>query len=139
MVVVGTQEGELSAWNMKSGSRQRIYGSLGQPIMVCATRADLLIAGLADGQIVAWRKGDEEPLLNFQGHSAALSALAIHPDQHLLFTASLDGEYSLWDIVQGIRLTSRRLKSVVTSAVWGDNYILVFGNSTGHLWAMTMN
>jgi WD40 repeat protein len=138
-VIVGTQEGELTAWNMKTGSRQAVYGSLKQPIMLCAARGDVLVGGLAEGEILVWRLGDEQPWLNSQAHSVAISALALHPDQRTLFTASIDGERSLWDIKQGIRLDSHRQKSVVTAASWADNYTLVLGNDTGYLWALSMN
>jgi len=66
-----------------------------------APRSDLLVAGRADGRLLAWRLGSRAPLELPRAHTQEITDLAFAPDGALLLSASRDRTVALIDVLAG--------------------------------------
>lgn len=131
--IVGTQEGQVSAWDVMTGQLQHLYGSFDQPVMALALMGKVLVAGLADGRIVRWMDDDQAAPFIFQAHACPTAALALNTDARTLFSAGTDGTLCLWDLAVRQGLESWRSDHPITRAVWADAQTLVMGSESGEL------
>ena len=91
---------------------------------------DTLLSASVDGQVKMWSLKDGKHLKSFNGHSARVNHVAVHPHPKSRFfaSASWDGTWKLWDKITGKCLFTGRnhLNSHVLKVVFSidGNYII---------------
>jgi WD40 repeat protein len=134
------------------GSREGIHGRGGSPArrrrwgsrlgLSAVLPAVLLVAGSSHGQMKELTGNLAEPILviNGQGHTARLWAMAFTPDGTFLLSGGLDKVVHVWELRQGrprldrtirppIGRTSGPVYALATSGVGDDRVVAVAGHS----------
>jgi WD40 repeat protein len=93
-------------------------GGHSKPIVKIASLASYLFTGDTEGTVIKWDLDHREKLMQFRGHIDDITALVATSDG-LLFTASKDGLFILWDSATGAALqrVGRHYHQIVGLAV----------------------
>ncbi|KAJ1982744.1 rRNA-processing protein utp21 [Dimargaris xerosporica] len=100
-IVVGSLQGTLQLWNIKS--RKLVYevASLGAPVtcLVQSPVIDVLAIGLADGTIVLHNMRLDKRIVAYK-QDGRVTSITFRTDNvgHLMATASMTGDIVLWDL-----------------------------------------
>jgi len=101
----------LHQWDVKTGkSANAEVGHLGTVSVVLALKDHRTLTGGRDGRIVLWDEVGKE-VRRFLGHSSAVTALAISPDEKALYSASSDDSVRAWSLADGKQLTAKKFKT----------------------------
>lgn len=136
--------GAIHIWDMDPDSQQfgeRLYSFIyGRPIHATIYNAagDEIIFGTDDGQIGIWQPQADTVRYLDKVHQAAVTALALSPDQTILFSGDRAGSMQLWDLESGSRTTLGRTHptGVMSLAFNADGTLALSSgrDQLAHLW-----
>ncbi|MFO0684100.1 MAG: protein kinase [Sandaracinus sp.] len=137
-------DGSLRVSSVDDGSASWSHAS-STPLDAIASHDDWIAVGDTTGAIEIWQVGEEATARRLEGHTGAVSALAVSADGALLASAGLDGRVILWETASGrlvreVAHLDRGVGSLGLSPddarlVGGaeDGTVLVWDVATGHL------
>lgn len=132
----GGRDGRLTAWDAETGLRLHVV-DLGKPITALAVSGGSrpgIAVGLADGQIRWFPQGLEQPAVPLQGHTDAVTGLALVPDDRQLVSCGQDGQVIRWDGTSGKAVSTYRHASPCRALASTSNASLILlGGDDGKL------
>jgi hypothetical protein len=97
-VLTAGADAKLQIWNAADGASLAVWQA-GAPIQAVAYSSDgkRILAGLASGQAVIYDAATRTPLVQYAGHTDAVSAVAFSPEGRRILTGSRDRLLKVWD------------------------------------------
>jgi WD40 repeat protein/serine/threonine protein kinase len=101
-ILTGGADAKLQLWSAADGSPVAVWQA-GAPIQAVAMSADgkQILAGLASGQAVVFDAVTKAPLVQYAGHTDAVSAVAFSPEGRRVLTGSRDRLVKVWEATTG--------------------------------------
>jgi protein MAK11 len=96
------------------------------------SRRALVLAGSDDATISVTRDGDWRLLKKLTGHTAPVTAVAVHPTARVALTLASDRSLFMWNLLRGkVAFSAKTKPGPATSVCWspdGERYMLAAGN-----------
>lgn len=111
-ILIGSEEGPLQLWNIKSCSLVHEFKGWNSPVRCCTASPalDIVAVGCADGKVYVHNLRYDETVVSFTG-SGAVTSLSFRTDgQPFLAAGSAAGVISIWN------LEKRKLQAVIEDA-----------------------
>ncbi|GFS13535.1 WD repeat-containing protein 36 [Elysia marginata] len=112
-ILLGSQQGGLQLWNIKSNKLVYSFSSWGSPVTAIqqSTAIDVMAIGLADGQVILHNLALDKVVVRFKQDYGPVTCVAFRSDGHpMMVTGSTSGHIALWD------LENRKLHSYMKEA-----------------------
>lgn len=100
-ILIGSEQGEMQLWNIKSGKHIHNYKAFESPIMVLeqAPAVDIAAIGLKNGRIILLNLKCEEILMEFNQEYGSITAISFRTDgPAFMASGSSDGQVVLWNL-----------------------------------------
>ncbi|GFO27669.1 WD repeat-containing protein 36 [Plakobranchus ocellatus] len=112
-IILGSQQGTLQLWNIKSNKLVYSFAGWGSPItdIQQSTAIDVVAIGLADGQVILHNLKLDKTVIKFKQDYGPVTSIGFRSDGHpMMVTGSASGHIALWD------LENRKLHSYMKEA-----------------------
>jgi hypothetical protein len=112
LLVTAADDGSLRAWKVPDGTVLNTLGQASGPAVKCLTFAPddrYVVAGTADGTVIAWNPRTGEEIFRSQVHGASVTSVAFIPDGSRLATAASDRSLKIWNPVSWLELVTLHL------------------------------
>ncbi|KAL1914934.1 uncharacterized protein VTP21DRAFT_7850 [Calcarisporiella thermophila] len=111
-VLIGSKEGTMQLWNIRTGKLVHSFKSFGSPItsLTQSPVVDVVAVGLLDGTVVIHNIRVDETIMKIKQEGKVTGVSFRTDDQHIMASANAYGDISLWD------LDKRRLVHVMKGA-----------------------
>lgn len=142
-ILIGTIQGELQLWNLKSNKRVYRYKGWGSPVTCIAqsTVVDLVAIGLDDGRIMVHDLKADKTLFEFSQAEGSVTTLSFRSDAGYpqLVSGSKAGTLAVWNLEnrQLVSLMRHCHEGPVTRAYFfpGEPLLLTSGTDNAlHIW-----
>lgn len=142
-ILVGTIQGELQLWNLKSNKRVHRFEGWGSAVTCIAqsTVVDIVAIGLEDGRIIIHDLKVDKTLLEFSQAEGSVTTLSFRSDAGYsqLVSGSKAGTLAVWDLEtrQLVSLIRHCHEGPVTKAYFfpGEPLLLTSGTDNAlHIW-----
>ncbi|XP_064624692.1 WD repeat-containing protein 36-like [Lineus longissimus] len=100
-IVIGSRQGSMQLWNIKTNKQIFTFPGWGQAITVMeqAPAIDVMAIGLADGQIILHNLKFDETLMKFTQDWGPVTTIAFRTDgEPIMATGSAPGHIALWNL-----------------------------------------
>eukprot|EP00002_Diphylleia_rotans_P032320 TRINITY_DN6778_c0_g1_i3.p1 TRINITY_DN6778_c0_g1~~TRINITY_DN6778_c0_g1_i3.p1 ORF type:complete len:616 (+),score=100.23 TRINITY_DN6778_c0_g1_i3:54-1901(+) len=128
-VLCGLEDGTIVRWGFRTSSRD-VYPGIGCKVIGLYVMTDELVAVFQNGIVKAWKLQDCKPSWEIEAHKEPISCA--QRSRNILYTSSLDGFVSAWDLLNKGSLVSQLdvSSSIVSFSVDEHNLVLLTsGNS----------
>uniref|UniRef100_M3XKA9 WD repeat domain 36 n=1 Tax=Latimeria chalumnae TaxID=7897 RepID=M3XKA9_LATCH len=123
-VLLGSQQGRLQLWNVKSNKLLYTFPGWGSGVTVLqqAPAVDVIAIGLVSGQIVIHNIKFDETLMKFQQDWGPVTAISFRTDGHPVMAAgSPVGHIGLWDLEE--KKLAGQMRDVHSTAIAGMTFV----------------
>lgn len=123
-ILLGSQQGVLQLWNVKSNKLLYTFPGWGSGVTVLeqAPAVDVVAVGLVSGQIVLHNIKYNETLMKFQQDWGPITAISFRTDGHPMMAAgSLVGHVGLWDLEE--KKLIAQMRDCHSTAVAGMTFV----------------
>ncbi len=138
LLAVAGQDELVRVWDVAKRSLvHRLAGHSKRTMAVAfgPQKSQLLASGGEDHKVLLWRLSGPEPIkpVVLDGHTGAVTCLAITPDGNLVVSGSQDGTVRLWDSATGKLVDKLKSdqKEVYSFDLGRDGKLLITGGDTG--------
>lgn len=110
-ILVGSTQGSLQLWNLKSAKQVYAYNGWGSCVTVLeqAPAIDVVAVGLASGDIILHNIKFDQSIVKFRQEWGPITALTFRTDgAPIMITGSTQGHLAIWDLEQQILLHQHR-------------------------------
>ncbi|KAJ3041212.1 hypothetical protein HDV00_009750 [Rhizophlyctis rosea] len=123
-ILLGSQEGKMQLWNIRTMRLLYEFKSFGSPVTVLAQApsVDVVAIGLLDGSIILHNIKMDEKIMRLKQEGKVTAVSFRTDDKHIMATASMHGDIALWD------LDERKLSHIMKEAHDGAVHTMQFYN-----------
>lgn len=99
-LLVATRSGELSAWDLVSGSPRRVFSNERRELAAMTVNQDgtQAIVGTLDGRVDIWNIATGECIRTIQAHTGSVNAVQYLQQQNVIVSAGWDGQLKFWEM-----------------------------------------
>ena len=102
-VLLGSTQGSLQLWNLKSAKQVFVYDGWNSPVTILeqAPAIDVVAVGLASGDIILHNIKFDQSIVKFRQEWGPITSLTFRTDgAPIMITGSTQGHLAIWDLEQ---------------------------------------